>query len=267
MKKLCVLLLLLSLLLGCVGCGADHGGGNTTPIATDPPAETTPTVTEPPLDTTPAGSEPPADTTPVESTPSVGPFAPSPPYMWHFDSYEELRELKEMTKEDNDAILAYMKGNGLIYGFWGPPITHIKEGLIELFDTIGNWYLPYVDPVTGYHSFTIIYYPREDNMHGKHFLILYGNEEHKLLVDFTCTVKEDDSDEAENEAPIAFTMSIGGQTVPVRQSSSVPDWYYCTVYSTNMRVMITFRYSDAAMIKNTYDGKIEFFTLNELMGY
>ena len=265
MKKLCVLLLLLSLLLGCVGCGADHGEGNTTPIATDPPAETTPTVTEPPLDTTPAGSEPPADTTPVESTPSVGPFAPVPPYMLLFDSYEEIRELREMIEADEATLREYISVHypSSMDIFAGNP----KKEIRELFNTIGNWYLPYVDPVTGYHSFAIgYYYHPHDTVVGKHFRISYGKE-NKLLVGFTCTVKEDSGNEAEDEEPIAFTMSIGGQTVPVYQSSFNHHAFYCTVYSTNMRVMIHFPDSDPVTIKNTFDGKIEFFTLNELMGY
>lgn len=177
MKKLCALLVVLCVLIGCVGCA----------------------VNEPGTDKNELSNNSFTDSTSPKDSHDV-------PFILYFDSFEHISELKSMLEEDESTVDEYLRDNQ--YYMNG---LKSKNDINGLFDDIGDLNMLHLDSASGYSLAGITYYVSYG-----YIMSTYKNDNDivRFICYINNGNLEDNiSEPAELKTAVIGNMSIGNKTL------------------------------------------------------
>ena len=204
----------------------------------------------------PAATNVPANENPgSEGTESSENESAEPPEILDLDSFEKIAELKNMLEKEDNVVADYLDGNN--YSMNG---LASKSDIAALFDHVGELNMFHMDPSSGYHVTSILYYPERDY---DYFMSVYSNGSDRIL--FRCFVDTSDGVYVP-EADAVSALSIGDKKVALYELED--EGAYALVGRTetaNSLITIMFSDDDEEKIRNTIEGNIVCLTLNELI--
>lgn len=188
MKKVFILILCLCLMLCCTACVFNMETG-TTKTPSDP-------TTEPTNDTI---------------------FIDNMPYILRFDSFDELVELWELQDADEETVQAYLwdfeSRNFLVNGL------ESKEDIVEMFDEIGGWKIPYIAQESGFQLKELSYSPNRGTMDIEYYTSFELKRNEFLLFSYSPNYDYTPKGEA------VGNITIAGETVSLHDEPTFNNKY------------------------------------------